>query len=800
LFNTIKKITMALFALAVITISTPAHPTEAAVTLTVDPSSGEVGDAVTIHGSGLYLGQSPVFRIYFSDQEIDLSGDDDKYVEDNLIRYSYFPVTNIVDDSFSQTINVPTSFNTGLINRDGTYYFYLAKLNGTINKYLIQQVVPFTIVGFTQVTLTPTQGNVGQELEIEGEGFWPGEDIQIIFNNIDITEDYLDGEPKAVASGAAAGTFNVVVPIPVSTYGEKEVKITGEDSGVEVTRTFTVRPKVTLSPVSGGTGTQVIVRGTGFSQSADVYFGSTFIVRAQATSGSFMEAVTVPAGTAPGNYIIKAEDAIRPTTINASASFEVVLLLNPSITLDPQGETVGSIVDISGVEFNNAKSITLTIDDEEVEPEGAITTTSAGTFDGSFAIPELPSGTHTVKASDGIVEATQTFTVTPEAALSKPSGRAGEQVAVNGTGFRANTAVTVTFAGTQVTLDAASPKTDASGSFSYSFTVPIVAEDTHDVVISVGSASVTRTFATDMDMTIAPSSGQAGTDIALTASGFAPSSPAVITFGNTNLTTTTTSAQGSLSVVFTVPAVAEGTYPVKVEVAGISASKDFTVSADVSFSPSSGPVGTQITVAGTGFGASKPLTLTWDGDNMEGAGTTTAEGAFNVVFSVPPVQAGNYTISISDGTVTKTHTFAVSASTPPIPQPLSPALKARLTGNPTFDWNPVTYDIMAVTYELQIARDAGFATLVLEKKNLATTEYTLAATEQLEKAGEENPYFWRVRAVDEAGNASGWTGAADFYYGSTWPAWLTWVLIGLGVVVLGVITFILGKRIAYYSY
>jgi len=54
--------------------------------------------------------------------------------------------------------------------------------------------------------------------------------------------------------------------------------------------------------------------------------------------------------------------------------------------------------------------------------------------------------------------------------------------------------------------------------------------------------------------------------------------------------------------------------------------------------------------------------------------------------------------------------------------------------------------------------------------------------------------------VDEAGNASGWTGAADFYYGSTWPAWLTWVLIGLGVVVLGLLTFWIGRRIAYYSY
>ncbi|MDX9804050.1 MAG: hypothetical protein RBS96_08605, partial [Dehalococcoidales bacterium] len=78
--------------------------------------------------------------------------------------------------------------------------------------------------------------------------------------------------------------------------------------------------------------------------------------------------------------------------------------------------------------------------------------------------------------------------------------------------------------------------------------------------------------------------------------------------------------------------------------------------------------------------------------------------------------------------------------------------------------------------------------------------YALTEAEKLEKAGEDNPYFWRVRAVDEAGNASAWTSAAEFYYGSGWPTWLTWVLIGLGVVVLGILAFWVGRRIAYYSY
>jgi hypothetical protein len=107
---------------------------------------------------------------------------------------------------------------------------------------------------------------------------------------------------------------------------------------------------------------------------------------------------------------------------------------------------------------------------------------------------------------------------------------------------------------------------------------------------------------------------------------------------------------------------------------------------------------------------------------------------------------------------------------------------------------------MDVTYQLQVARDSSFTTPLIDKKDLTATEYTLLSTEKLENADAENPYFWRVRAVDEAGNEGAWTSPAEFYYGSSWPTWLTWVLIGLGVLVLGILAFWIGRRIAYYSY
>jgi phosphoribosylformylglycinamidine (FGAM) synthase PurS component len=796
--NKLFRLISTVFTLALIGASLPMGQVSAAVpVVTLNPAFGKIGTQVAV--SGEHFSNNEQYDLYVSNLNLNLEANIPE-----TASFEYFSVVNTGNTgAFSgKLIDIPGILTDGeterLVNPYESLYVYVTIENN--DRFIVKGKAEFRVTGDIDVTLTPTQGNVGQELTIEGEGFWPGENLQILFAGIDITQDYIDDEPKAASSGAAAGTFNVVVPVPVTSQGEKEVKVIGKNSGVEVTRTFTVRPKITLSPSEGGADTQIIVRGTGFAQNADIYFGNAFIVRAQATSGTFMEAITIPAGTAPGTYVIKAEDGVRPTTINASASFEVKVYLDPSIELDPQGETVGSIIDISGAEFENSKSITLTINDQPITPDSSITSTSTGTFSGSFVIPELPAGTYTLKASSSTnITATATFTVTHKASLNDDEGKAGDQVVVTGTGFKANTNVSVTFDGTAVNPDGA--KTDANGSFSFSITVPVVAEGTHNVAISVGTASVTKAFTTDMNMTITPESGKVGTEVNVTASGFAPSSNADIYFGATKVKTATTTAEGGLNTTITVPAVAEGTYPVKVEVSGISTIKDFTLSAEANFTPASGNVGDDVSIIGTGFGSSKPLTVTWDGDNIGGSSlTTTAEGTFNITFKVPAVKGGSYTISVSDGTVTKTQTFEVDQNTPPVPQPVSPALFSKLNGDVTFDWNPVSYEIMAVTYELQLARDASFTSPVLSKTGLTADQYALTEAEKLEKAGEDNPYFWRVRAVDEAGNASAWTSAAEFYYGSGWPAWLTWVLIGLGVVVLGILAFWVGRRIAYYSY
>lgn len=99
-------------------------------------------------------------------------------------------------------------------------------------------------------------------------------------------------------------------------------------------------------------------------------------------------------------------------------------------------------------------------------------------------------------------------------------------------------------------------------------------------------------------------------------------------------------------------------------------------------------------------------------------------------------------------------TPASKDNTPPhTPSLISPTNGASMTDNtPLFDWSDVT-DPSGVTYDLSIARDGGFVSIVLSKNGLTASTYTLTPAEAL-VAGK---YYWRVRAVDGAGNVGSWS-------------------------------------------
>lgn len=73
---------------------------------------------------------------------------------------------------------------------------------------------------------------------------------------------------------------------------------------------------------------------------------------------------------------------------------------------------------------------------------------------------------------------------------------------------------------------------------------------------------------------------------------------------------------------------------------------------------------------------------------------------------------------------------------------------------PVLRWSAVTDISMPVTYEIQLSSSPAFSPLIVDNSGL--TENLYAVRTELE----ERTYYWRVRARDNAGNASDWTVAS----------------------------------------
>ncbi|MBI4233920.1 MAG: hypothetical protein HY686_05705 [Chloroflexi bacterium] len=107
--------------------------------------------------------------------------------------------------------------------------------------------------------------------------------------------------------------------------------------------------------------------------------------------------------------------------------------------------------------------------------------------------------------------------------------------------------------------------------------------------------------------------------------------------------------------------------------------------------------------------------------------------------------AGNESPWAGSGIIIDTHPSAA-------PQILAPRRGEIVPdGTPTFDWSTVL-DPSGVTYSLEAHEDKEFTLAVLVKERLSSSHYALSREDALPP----KTYYWRVRAVDGAGNKRPW--------------------------------------------
>jgi hypothetical protein len=237
--------------------------------------------------------------------------------------------------------------------------------------------------------------------------------------------------------------------------------------------------------------------------------------------------------------------------------------------------------------------------------------------------------------------------VTQLLTLSPTNGPIGTTVTVNGTNFAPNSRLLAVFGSSQVPFSAT---TDSTGTIppGSTFTVPSGSAAGNYTVTIVDSSFnyENTTFQVNTpNITVSPTIGPVGTNVTVNGSNFISNSPININFdGNpivTNPSTVTANVNGSFSTSFNLINDTAGAKQVLASDRVNSANATVNVTSSITLSPTNGPIGSNVTVFGYGFGYFQPVTVTFAGSTVATipANTNTnGFGFFNASFTIPAGQ------------------------------------------------------------------------------------------------------------------------------------------------------------------
>lgn len=392
-------------------------------------------------------------------------------------------------------------------------------------------------------------------------------------------------------------------------------------------------------------------------------------------------------------------------------------------------------------------------------------------------------------------------------ALNPPTGVVGTEIEITGDSFDSDETITVAYDGDEIDIESGDDTTDSQGKFSCIVLIPDSIAGAHTVLV-VGSDSgveAEATFRVVPELSVTPESGIVGVQVTVSGTGFGNRLDFSISFDGVEVSDGRTDRTGSFTSSFPIPQKESGTYLIEASDGTNTGEVDFAIASSITVSPTTGNVGTQVTVSGIGFNPGVSISIKYEGVQVTTA-TALADQTFSASFPIPPSLGGAHTIEVTGGATTKRVTFSMEATPPATPVPLKPEMGVKAKAQAFFDWEDVTDPSSPVTYTLEIATDnfSSASSVVLRKEGLTTSEYTLTREERLESVSRDSPYYWHVKAVDGASNESQWSGAGTFYVGgfgitfSFGGGLVRYILIGAGVLVLAFIFFWLGRRTAYY--
>jgi RHS repeat-associated protein len=574
----------------------------------ISPTAGVAGTQVTISGVGFQAVKGSSYVAFNNNASYTLA------------------VSSWSDSQIVGT--VPTGATTGPVT---------VTVNGVGSNPDVLFSLPNPIVS----SIVPSSGPVGTQVQINGSGFGASQGTSTvkIYGNALTVNSWSDSQ--------------IVVTLPTNTVsGPVQVTVGGNNSNSNIDFTVPAPQITSLSPNNGPVNTQVTVNGSGFQASrgsSQITFNN---IAPTLISWSDTQIVAkVPSGATTGPVVV---------TVNSTSSNQDVVfkLPNPWISgISPTTARVGTQVQVNGSGFGATQvSSTLTF------YQGGTTTIVSWSDTQIVAVVPATATTGAVSLTEsGVTSNTDVVLTVPPpqiTSISPASGNIGTQVTVNGSGLQATQgSSSITFNGrsgtvgtwsdTQIVATIASSTTGGTGPVKV--TVNGIASN-QDVEFSLPNPNILNT---------SPASGPVGTPVQINGSGFgATQGSSTITFGGTNASVVSWS---DTQIVATAPSAGGGSVIVKV--GGVPSNSNVTflcTSVNVtSVSPKVGPVGTQVTVSGSGFGASQGAS-TLNFYNGAAATVITSWSDSQIVAPVPSgARTGPVQVTTASATSNNTVSFAV---------------------------------------------------------------------------------------------------------------------------------------------
>lgn len=437
----------------------------------------------------------------------------------------------------------------------------------------------FTVLGSAVPTLTsftPAAAGEGKRITLTGTGFTGATTVS--FSGVNAFSFSVDSDTSisvTVPTGASTGRLRV--------YNSRGAGVSGAD--------FTVlpAPRITgFSPTSGPSGTVVTLNGSGFTGATDVRLWNTTLSVTPRSDSQLT--VTIPTGTLSGAFSVDAPGG----RVTSDARFSVQSSASPTLSgFSPTTGWAGTSVTLNGANFTGTTEVTF---------NGTPATDVSISGDSRLYV-YVPRG-----ATSGPVRVVNTkgevtggvFTVLPLSTLSgfsPSSGVVGTVVTITGSGFAGSPSVQIggesanVIAVTPTQLTAIVPPGAESGSVQV-YAGQWLTSTERFTVLGGGVPTLAR---------FSPTSGGVGTQVTIDGSYFTGVSR--VEFNGVPASSISLSSDGRLSAY--VPARA-ATGPIRIvnSAGAVTSASPFTVlSAPVitGFTPARGPLGTTVTLSGTGF-------------------------------------------------------------------------------------------------------------------------------------------------------------------------------------------------------